>query len=120
MTGFETLFSKLAYHLSDLGTLTLFPFSEEGNLFLAAKESGEMFAFEPRFKYVMEHVMATDGESLWPNMDPLTAKMSLFSVHVEEAVSLAPEGAHLLSWGARGLEARQGVLPPSVTAKKKP
>lgn len=119
MIGFEAFFSKLAYHLADLGALTLFPFSEEGHLFVTVKESGETFALEPRFKDVMEHVMAIDAESLWPDMDPLTAKMSLFSVHVDEAVSLASEGAHLLWWGDRGLEARHGVLPPSVTAQKK-
>lgn len=119
MSDFESLFTKLSYHLSDLGTLTLYPFSENGILFLSVQESGRKFGFECIFKDVMKHVMETDGETLWPDMDPLSAKMSLFSVHVEEAVSLAPDGAYLLAWGAKGLEARSGILPQSMTTVKK-
>ncbi|WP_157066310.1 hypothetical protein [Glutamicibacter mysorens] len=47
-------------------------------------------------------------------MDPLEAQLALFSVHVMETIDTAPDEAHILSFGDRGLEAVKGKLPAAA------
>lgn len=117
MEAFPTLYERLKFHLSGLGELSVHPFNEHGAVFLKYAETGVLFAFDRDFAGVMEMVMVTDGESLWPDMDPLRAQMSLFSVHVFETVDLAADGDCILYWGTRGLRSEPGSLPRAVISE---
>ena len=117
MEDFPTLYERLKHHLSELGEFSVHPLNEHGAVFLKYAETGVLYAFDRDFSGVMEMVMTTDGESLWPDMEPLQAKMSLFFVHVYETIELAAKGDRILYWGNKGLQSKPGGLPPAIISE---
>ncbi|UYQ78774.1 hypothetical protein OF385_06425 [Glutamicibacter sp. JL.03c] len=117
MGNFPASYECLKYHLSELGEFSVLPPNDRGAAFLKYAETGVLYAFDRDFSGVMDMVMLTDGESLWPDMDALQAKMSLFSVHVHETVELAADGDCILYWGKDGLRSKHGSLPRAVISE---
>ncbi|GAB3619680.1 hypothetical protein GCM10027417_09400 [Glutamicibacter endophyticus] len=104
------------YIFGGYGETTVIPAAGNGTVFFRYKDTGELFAFEGDFDGLFEHALDSAGTTLWPDMDPVTANLSLFSVHIMETVDLAPPKACRILWKEAGLKAVPGSLPPAVVA----
>lgn len=115
MFDLDAMFEKFLTHVSEDALVGLVPYSPEDTVYLWWRNTGRAFAFAEPFSAVVEQSRRTEGTSLWPDMDPVTADFSLFSVHPMETIELAPEGHCLLRWGAYGLTTQPRRLPPAIT-----
>lgn len=69
--------------------------------------SGRQFRFEGNLGDLHRAVERTDAEGLWPGEEAssLEVKLRLFSVHLQEAIATAPEGARRLRFQSYGVVA---------------
>ncbi|MET0978127.1 MAG: hypothetical protein ABWX63_04860 [Paeniglutamicibacter terrestris] len=114
MDSFQHFYDRFSYRLSGLATVEVSPPDWNGTISLHVIESMKTFIFDRDCSEVFKGVEGVAEEGLWPEMDPMEAKLSLFSVHVEEAIDLAPEGSFVLTWGPQGLEAVRGGTPSAA------
>ncbi|MDR4532840.1 hypothetical protein [Glutamicibacter sp. PS] len=116
MESFTERFELMHYIFGGYGETTVIPAAGNGTVFFRYEDTGELFAFEGDFDGLYEHAQNCSGTDLWPDMDPATADLSLFSVHIMETIDLAPPKACRILWKEGGLQAVPGSLPPAVVA----
>ncbi|WP_418906609.1 hypothetical protein [Glutamicibacter endophyticus] len=116
MKSFAERFELMHCIFGGYGEITVVPAAGNGTVFFRYEDTGELFAFEGGFDGLYEHALDGAGASLWPDRDPETANLSLFSVHIMETVELAPPKACRILWKEGGLQAVPGSLPPAVVA----
>lgn len=115
MPDLDSTFEKLVSLVGEDALVGLQPYSPDGTIYLWWHSNGRVFAFEDPFRTVFEQIRRTEGRSLWPDMDPLSADFSLFSVHLMETIELAPDTYCLLRWGTHDLTLQPPRLPPAIT-----